>query len=99
VNLFMPVLSSSPTCLLPYTRALPLRIFNYYEFSYAHLPLECHTESVGYKCAGPACFQRASLLASGRRPISAVVAADLFFICVKIYRPCGLQPLIAVAVE
>jgi len=29
------------------------------------------------KCRKPACFQLAGLLASGRRPISAVVTADL----------------------
>jgi len=35
-----------------------------------------------------ACFQLASLLASGHRPISAVVTADLSSICEKISRSC-----------
>jgi len=47
------------------------------------------------KCGKPACFQLASLLASGRRPISAVVLADLCSICEKINRLCGIERLIA----
>jgi len=47
------------------------------------------------KCGKPVCFQPASLLASGLRPISAVVIADFSSICEKISCPCWLEPLIA----
>jgi len=47
------------------------------------------------KCGEAACFQFASLLASRRRPISAVVTADLCSICEKMNRPCGIERLIA----
>jgi len=41
------------------------------------------------------CFQLASLLASGRRPISAVVTAVLCCICKKINWLSGIERLIA----
>jgi len=50
---------------------------------------------IANNCGEPACFHFASLLASGLRPISAVVTADLCSICEKINRPCGIERLIA----